>query len=784
MSSAGDQRLEIEAAKERMSRLSTALLRISATLDLNAVLHEIMESARDLTGARYGAITTLDEAGAPQDFLTSGFTEEELRQLAEWPDGLRLFEHLRDSPGALRLPDLNAYVRSLGLTPDPVPSKAFQGTPMRHRGVHVGNFYLGEKEGGPEFTREDEEILLLFASQAGAAIANARTYQAEQRARADLEALVETSPVGVVVFDGSTGRLESLNREAKRIVERLRQPGSSAEELLGVITCRRADGREIPLDRFPLSGVLSAAETVRGEEIELSTPNGRRVTTLMNVTPIRAGDGTITSVVATLQDLAPMEELERMRTEFLSLVSHELRTPLTSIKGSTATVLDASQHFDPAEIQQFFRIIDQQASYMSGLISDLLDVGRIETGTLSVSPEPSEVGPLVDQARNTFLSGGGRHPVLMDLPLDLPRVMADRGRIAQVLNNLFSNAAQHAPDSSPIRVAAERDGVHVAFSISDEGNGVPPERLAHLFEKYSGLAGGNREARTAGSGLGLAICKGLVETHGGRIWATSSGIGQGTRFTFTLPVTEESGAVATGTTLGPRSSPQPGRTKPRILIVDDDPQALRFVRDALSAAGFDPLVTGEPGDLSRILRTENPALVLLDLMLPEIDGIELMNRVPELADRPVIFISAYGRDETMAKALETGAADYIVKPFSPTELTARIRAVLRRQAEPEPFVRGELVIDYDQRRVTVSGRPVEFTATEYELLRVLSLNAGRVSTYDDLLRKVWTGHSRDAKLVRAFIKKLRGKLGDDAANPEYILTERGVGYRMASPGEP
>ena len=657
---------------------------------------------------------------------------------------------------------------------------------MRHRGVHVGNFYLVEKQGGQEFTSEDEEVLVLFGSQAATAIANARTYQAEQRARSDLEALVETSPVGVAVFDARTGRPVSHNREAKRIVESLRTPGRPAEDLLGLITCRRGDGREIALNRFPLSEVLSTAETVRAEEIVLSIPDGRRVTTLANATPIHAEDGTVESVVVTLQDLAPLEELERMRAEFLSLVSHELRTPLTSIKGSTATVLGASRLLDPAEIKQFFRIIDQQADHLSALISDLLDAGRIDTGTLSINPEPSEVGPVVDQARSTFLSGGGRHTVLIDLPPDLPRVMADRGRIGQVLNNLFSNAARHAPESSPIRIAAERDGVHVVISVSDEGTGVPPERLAHLFRKYSGLAGGNREAGTGGSGLGLAICKGLVEAHGGRIWATSRGVHQGTRFTFTLPVTEEAGGdAATGSTLSPLRSLLPGREKPRILVVDDDPQTLRYVRDALSAAGFDPLVTGDPRDLSRILRTEKPELVLLDLMLPETDGIELMDRVPELADRPVIFISAYGRDETMAKALETGAADYIVKPFSPTELMARIRAVLRRQTHPEPFVRGELAIDFDQRRVTVAGRPVELTATEYELLHVLSLNAGRVSTYEDLLRQIWGDKDfRDPKIVRAFIKKLRRKLGDDAANPAYILTERGVGYRMAPPDEP
>ena len=726
-------------------------------------------------------ITTVEEASRPQQFLSSGITPQEHRQLREWPEGPRLFEHFRDLPGALRVADFPAYLRSLGFATDGLPYKTLQGTPMRHRGVYVGSFFLTEKEGDEEFTSEDEETLVLFASQAAAAIANARTYRDERRARADLDALVETSPVGVVVFDARSGNLVSLNRESKRIVESLHIPGRSAEDLLEVLSCRRADGREIALNELPLARVLSSSETVRAEEVVLSVPDGRSVTTLLNATPIRSEDGEVVSLVVTMQDLAPLEELERMRAEFLGMVSHELRTPLTSIKGSTATVLGGSRVFGLAEMLQFFRIIDEQAEHMSGLIGDLLDVGRIDSGTLSVALEPSEVGALVDQARNMFLSGGARHTVLIDLPLDLPRVMADRQRIVQVLNNLFSNAARHAPESSPIRVAAQRDGVYVAVSVSDQGRGIELDRLPHLFRKYAG--GGDRERRV-GSGLGLAICKGLVEAHGGRIWATSGGAGQGSQFTFTVPVAEEAGRGTTADPARGRAGPQPeGRQQTTILVVDDDPQALVYFRDALTAAGYSAIVTADHQELSRIIRAEKPHLVLLDLMLPGTDGIQLMQHVPELTDLPVIFISAYGRDETIAKALAAGAADYIVKPFSPTELTARIQAALRKRAEPQQFVLGELAIDYDRRLVRVAGRPVELTASEYELLRVLSLNAGRLLTYNSLLRQVWSRRQDYGypKLVHAVVKRLRRKLGDDAARPAYILNARGVGYRMPIP---
>ena len=173
-------------------------------------------------------------------------------------------------------------------------------------------------------------------------------------------------------------------------------------------------------------------------------------------------------------------------------------------------------------------------------------------------------------------------------------------------------------------------------------------------------------------------------------------------------------------------------------------------------------------------------------MLPGSDGIELMNDIRKTADVPVIFLSVYGQDETVARALDMGALDYVVKPFSPTELAARIRAALRKRLDPfqgepsGPYGVGGLGIDYALRRVTVGGEPVELTATEYAVLYELAVHAPRTLTHAVLLQQVW-GPERvgEAWLVRNVVKRLRRKLGDDADDPRYILTEPRVGYRMA-----
>ena len=780
---AGNSNLQNQSRRSRASRLSAAIQRIGASTDRGTFLTEVAESARSLTRARYGAITAVDETGRPRESFVSGLTPEEQQKLMDWSDGRRVFEHFRDLPGALRVEDLPGYMGSLGVAGDVLGAKTLQVTPMRHQGRHVGCFFLGDKEGRQGFTVEDEDVLVLFALQAATAMANGAPHHEESRPPSDLQAVVDTSPVGILTFDGETGRLAPVNQEAKRIVESMRIPARSTEQWSDAVRLRRTDGRGAVRDGMPLAEALRRAELVHTEEVFLQAPDGRSIRALVNARPVDSDNGEARSVVVTLQDLTPLAELERLRAEFLGMVSHELRAPLTSIKGSAATVLGATPVLDPAEMLQFFRIIDEQADHMRSLIGDLLDAGRMDSGTLSVTPVSTRLAGLVDQARNTFLSGGIRHTVLIDLPHDLPPVMADRQRIVQVLNNLLSNASRYSPESSPIRVSAVRDGAHVAVSVTDEGRGVTAEQLPHLFDKYSGQGGADGERGLGGSGLGLAICKGLVEAHGGRIWATSDGAEQGTRITFTVPLAEDAGnGVEATLASSPSLAPRDRRDPTPILVVDDDPQTLRNIRDTLATAGFAPFVTGDHRELPRIVKIEKPQLVLLDLVLPGTDGIELMENVPELMDLPVIFISGYRRDETIARALELGAADYIVKPFSPTELTARIRAVLRRRAESEPFVLGDLAIHYEGRSVTLAGHPVQLTVTEYELLRVLSANAGRITTYDSLIRQVWGGQeSGGPELVRTFVKKLRRKLGDDVARPVYIFNERGVGYRMARP---
>ena len=220
--------LEIQALRDRLTRMCEACHRINESLDLDTVLQEVLDSARSLTGARYGVIVLLDGSGDLQDFLGSGLTPDEARRLWELPEGLQFFEYLSGVPGPLRVGDLAGHLRSMDLPEfrPPFPLTSFLAAPIRHRGEGVGNIYLAQSDPGQEFSQEDEETLVMFASQAALVIANARRHRDEQRARADLETLIDTTPIGVVVFDARTSAPVSINRETRRILEKLTDGGS------------------------------------------------------------------------------------------------------------------------------------------------------------------------------------------------------------------------------------------------------------------------------------------------------------------------------------------------------------------------------------------------------------------------------------------------------------------------------------------------------------------------------------------------------------------------------
>ena len=223
----------------------------------------------------------------------------------------------------------------------------------------------------------------------------------------------------------------------------------------------------------------------------------------------------------------------------------------------------------------------------------------------------------------------------------------------------------------------------------------------------------------------------------------------------------------------------------RILIVDDEERMVRFIRLNLEHDGFLVSEAFNGREALQQLRDVSPDLILLDVMMPELDGFEVLQMVRETSKVPVLMLTAKGEEDDRVRGLELGADDYITKPFSPREMVSRVKAVLRRTEASSGSTHGlievddRLRMDFDRREIWLEGEIIKLRPTEYRLLYHLVQNAGWVVTHDQLLTKVWGYEYRDEPhYVRLYINYLRKKLEEDPANPKYILTERGVGYRF------
>jgi len=227
------------------------------------------------------------------------------------------------------------------------------------------------------------------------------------------------------------------------------------------------------------------------------------------------------------------------------------------------------------------------------------------------------------------------------------------------------------------------------------------------------------------------------------------------------------------------------RESTRALLVEDDPNIVDLIRSNLSVRGFDTVVSSDAEDALRLLETESPEIVLLDLMLPEADGMELCRRIRERSSVAVIVVSARGGERDKITALNMGADDYMTKPFSVDELLARITATLRRtravvpQEQMTTIVAGDVTIDLGSQQVTRAGQPIHLTPTEFSLLRELAINRGKLLTHTHLLRRVWgPAYQTETEYLRVYVRRLRAKLGDDQA--ELILTAPRAGYRFVA----
>jgi DNA-binding response OmpR family regulator/signal transduction histidine kinase len=508
--------------------------------------------------------------------------------------------------------------------------------------------------------------------------------------------------------------------------------------------------------------------------------------------PVRDEGGEMLGRGILLYDITLERSAVEVRTETLALAAHELKTPLAIIKGCATTLLGGSARWDPAMQRELLQMIDTHSDRLYDILNTLLDVWRLDAGAQSLRLSQVYLPEMLTQLLERWRKNAPHHFFTLHVAPDIPVIVCDVMRLEQVMNHLLRNAVTYSSPGSRITVQVECNDVEVRVSVSDEGVGIAAEHLDRIFDRFYRVV---RSEEQQGSGLGLAAARATIEAHGGRIWADSPGPGQGATFYFTLPLATvvqppaQSAVSAMPADQGVHARPAPFRQdkRVRVLLAENDARLTRYLRANLEEQQYRVQTVNHGLQFLRQLDLEEPDIILLSTRLADMSGIELLQRLRDFSRVPVMMLCDECDEDERVQLFDLGCDDLVMKPFGMKELLARVRALLRRQTPPAEqgaaqsiFTTGDLMIDYAQRLVTVQGRPVQLSRTEYKLLAVLAQNVGMVVTHELLLEKVWgPEYNRDIDFIWVYISRLRRKIDADSRHPKYILTVPNVGYKLA-----
>ena len=372
------------------------------------------------------------------------------------------------------------------------------------------------------------------------------------------------------------------------------------------------------------------------------------------------------------------QEANRAKDDFLATLAHELRTPMTAVLGWVQMLKDGD--LEPDVVGDAIDMIESSTKVQSHLIEDLLDVSRVIAGKLKIQPASVHLGEVIERVLATFRNAAAAQEVNLTSTVsdESLAVWADSTRLQQVVWNLLSNALKFTPAGGRVHVSLGREGASAAIRVKDTGEGIAPELLPHVFERFRQAERGTMKSH-AGLGLGLAIVRHLVELHGGTVEAFSHGPGRGAEFVVSLPLSP----VHPADVQEIAADALPELSGHKILVVDDDPNALHLLEHVLKRFGAEVVTVASTEDAVAALRTYDADLVISDIAMPGEDGYALMRRLRELEsdagrDIPAMALTGYGREQDRLRILSAGFRRYVQKPVQPTDLAWIVAELLHR----------------------------------------------------------------------------------------------------------
>jgi PAS domain S-box-containing protein len=568
--------------------------------------------------------------------------------------------------------------------------------PMIAQGRVVGGLNLNRMEGSTPLTEDDVKLLESLATRAARAIATAQLMRDQKLTANELEtrvsdrtkelttanqfldSLLENIPNMIFVKDAKDLRFVRFNLAGEDLL------GFSRDELIG-----KNDFDFFPADQAE-QFISADRETLRkGQLVDIPEENiqtkakGARVLHTRKI-PVLDASGEPSFLLGISEDITEAKKVQealrqaqeeaekasRAKSQFLANMSHELRTPLNAILGFSALLRDdATGRLDEATRLRFLNQIHSSGQHLLELINDVLDLSKVEAGQMDLLLQPVELGQLIDEVRATVEPLARTKSVALNIVLAPElRLVADPAKVRQMLLNLVSNAIKFTPSGGRIDIRRRRLEALIEISVTDTGIGIAEEDLGRLFTEFQQLDAG-RGQRQEGTGLGLALTKRFAELHGGRV-SVESKLGKGSTFTLHLPIQPPMPRAAAPVTPAPTA--EIDLTRPLVLVVDDNPEAAEILVHHLDTGGFRTALARNGLEALKMARDLNPAAITLDILLPEIDGWEVLNRLK--ADEttrniPVVVVSVV---DNAALGSALGAFDYFVKPVDGQALLSRL----------------------------------------------------------------------------------------------------------------
>jgi PAS domain S-box-containing protein len=522
-----------------------------------------------------------------------------------------------------------------------------------------------------------------------------RVEEALANQRRWLEYLLNLAPIPILLVEPNSARVLFANRAADEMSGNNISRDGHADAHYLRYPCTDARGQRIPADELPGARV-ARGERLEGFQMDWHTPYGKR-SLLIYADILPSMHGHPATAIIICQDITEIKRIEeelrtanRLKDEFLATLSHELRTPLTAILGWSRMLLTGA--LDEATTKEALETIERNARAQSQLIEDLMDISRIITGKLRLDARPVDLASVIEatiaSVRPAAEAKALRLQVVLD-PLAGP-VLGDPARLQQVLWNLLSNAIKFTPKGGSIQVRLERVDSHVEIAVSDTGQGIKPDFLPFVFDRFR-----QADATTArahgGLGLGLAIVRHLVELHGGTVRVDSPGEGQGATFTVQLPIMimhrEASDKETRYAPSGPSSVVTPALDGLRVLVVEDEADARQLLAVALERHGAEVIAVSSAQEALAAIESATPDVIISDIGMPREDGYALIRKVRALprergGNIPAAALTAYAGSEDRKRALLAGFQAHIPKPVDPSELIAVVASLAGRTGTP------------------------------------------------------------------------------------------------------